>query len=85
MSDRSDWRGEAVTQQLMKKLREDKGHIESLWSDGVFTGTTADETLQMNSKNIGMVQAIQDILDWIEEEQEGDPNEAGDLRTPDTD
>ena len=82
MSDRADWAKEQVTLELVRKLREDRQHFMELWAAGSHTGDSADKTLQLNSKAIGQVQAIDEILNWIEGDE---ADESGDLRTPGTD
>lgn len=42
------------------------------WSNGVYTGPTTDETIQLNSKALGKIEAIEDILYWINEEGDED-------------
>lgn len=66
------WCSHPLTQSLMLTLYGDMaGHFEA-WANGDFTGETADETVQKNSKALGSVAAIEGILAWLEDAKAGD-------------
>jgi len=66
------WSKHPITQSLITSLYGDMaGHFEG-WLNGEFTGVTADETIQKNSKALGGVAAIESILAWIEDAQKGE-------------
>lgn len=66
------WCKHPITQSLILSLQGDMaGHFEG-WTNGEFTGDTADETIQKNSKALGGVSAIESILVWLEDAKRGD-------------
>lgn len=65
------WCKHPVTQSLVQSLYGDMaGHFEG-WLNGEFTGPTSDETIQKNSKALGGVSAIENILAWLEDAEGG--------------
>lgn len=67
MLNREEWLSLEQTVDLVIKLKSDKETLMELWADGSFTGQSADNTLQINAKMIGMCQAIDSIVEYIEE------------------
>ena len=66
------WCKHPITQSLVSSLYGDMaGHFEG-WLNGEFTGPTADETIQKNSKALGGVGAIESVLAWVEDAQSGE-------------
>lgn len=66
------WCKHPVTQALIYSLYGDMaGHFEG-WLNGEFTGKSADETIQKNSKALGSVSAIEAVLSWIEDAKAGE-------------
>ena len=66
------WCKHPTTQSLVQSLYGDMaGHFEG-WMNGEFTGASGDETVQKNSKAIGGVSAVENILAWIEDAEKGD-------------
>lgn len=63
--DREEWLNHPVTQALSASLASSKLEIQQDWVEARFTGSTADETLQMNSKAIGYTQCVDDITNWM--------------------
>ena len=52
-------------------MADQAAHLET-WVNGGLTGPSADETLQLNSKALGAVHAIEQIITWIEDVKGGD-------------
>jgi len=66
------WCKHPITQALKYSLYGDMaGHFEG-WINGAYTGPSADETVQKNSKALGSVDAIEAILIWLEDAENGD-------------
>lgn len=66
------WCKHPITQALKLSLYGDMaGHFDG-WVNGAYTGPTADETIQKNSKALGSVDAIEAILIWLEDAEAGD-------------
>lgn len=65
------WCKHPVAKALILSLQGDMiGHFES-WMHGEFTGSNADETIQKNSKALGSAEAIESILEWLEDAEKG--------------
>ena len=61
------WAKHPMTKCLEFTLMGDAaGYFES-WSNGNFTGTSSDETAQLNAKALGAVDAVEALLAWIED------------------
>lgn len=66
------WCNHPAAKALIFSLQGDMiGHFES-WMNGDFTGKNVDETIQKNSKALGSVEAIESILEWIDDAQKGE-------------
>lgn len=66
------WCKHPITKSLLNTLYGDMaGHFEG-WASGEFTGSSADETIQKNSKALGSVAAIEAILVWVEDASRGE-------------
>ena len=63
--DKNEWRSLDATQEFMTKLELDLDEIKNQWSCGVFTSENEHQTIQLNSRAIGKIQALEDILEWI--------------------
>lgn len=61
------WYMHSCTQALLLLLEGDLSNIITSWKDGAYTSTTSDQTLQLNSKHLGMAQTIDNIIDHIRE------------------
>jgi len=62
---KKEWLGHDITADLIKTLKEDIVTLKDRWSAGAFTGASFDETAQLNSKALGLVEALENILDYI--------------------
>ena len=58
-----EWLQHPVTQAFRKYLSNNIRDFQEGWSNGAFTGATSDETIQLNSKAIGQIQILQNILE----------------------
>lgn len=66
-ADKEAWHQSPCTQALIKQISADILEMQASWSDGGYTDESADRTLQLNSKHIGMALAGSDVLDAIDE------------------
>lgn len=60
------WFEHPCTRSLMSTLNADLCVLMEQWKEGVYTDESADATVALNSKNIGICQAIEEILEYIE-------------------
>lgn len=60
------WKHHPLTEALLETLKGDYMGIHEAWADGFFTGESADETSQKNAKALGQIQAIEAMIEWIE-------------------
>ena len=70
--DKREWVQHPVTQELIKELLGDLSNLKEAWGDGVYTTESIEGTVQQNAKALGKVEAVGDILSWIEEGGEDD-------------
>lgn len=66
------WCKHPMTRCLEFTLMGDAAGYFDSWSNGNFTGKSADETSQLNAKALGSVDAIESLLVWIEDAPRGD-------------
>jgi len=67
MSDyRDEWLSHDETIRMKKKLQEDLQGMLNGWMNGYFTTESIEGTAQKNAEALGKVQAIQDMLDYLE-------------------
>lgn len=65
------WCKHPAARALILSLQGDMiGHFES-WVNGEFTGSTAEETIQKNSRALGSAEAVEAILSWIDDAERG--------------
>ena len=65
------WCKHPITLSLMQSLYGDMAGYFEGWSNGEYTGESAEATVQKNSKALGSVAAIEAILIWIEDAKTG--------------
>jgi hypothetical protein len=63
-----EWQKHPVTIEFFKDLQQMKGDLMEAWSNGAFTGKDIEETSQLNSRALGKVQQLADLLEgeWNE-------------------
>lgn len=61
-----NWKQHPITIALLLNLKGDSEALKERWGAGEFTKESADATMQENSCMIGMNQATEKIIDWIE-------------------
>ena len=67
--DKKEWAQLPMTREFVKKLHQDRLDICLAWAEGDFAiAENAEYTLQLNAKHLGQAQAIQIILEWIDED-----------------
>lgn len=59
---KAQWLNSLATVEFLKQIEKSIEEIQSLWGSGQFTGSTQGETIQLNAKAIGTVEALKDIL-----------------------
>lgn len=59
------WSVSPLTRALKCDIEASIEELKEAWASGSFTGPSMDETAQLNAKTLGMVQALQDIIDQI--------------------
>jgi len=62
-----EWYQDPITQTLVRGLKEAINSQKENWSAGAFTGPTEYETIQKNSQALGYIQALDLILEIIED------------------
>lgn len=65
---RAEWKHHPVTQELIKELRASQETLKEEWANGKYTHTDEGATIQLNAERIGQHNALQSILDFIQEE-----------------
>lgn len=60
-----EWREHTETRKFVQILKMEIKRIQEAWAEGQLTGPTMDETVQMNSKFIGVVQGFTNALEII--------------------
>ena len=65
-----EWQSHPGTQAYLRKLYEDRDSIKEGWANGEYTTESIDGTVQLNSKNIGKAEAIQEMIEYIEGDEE---------------
>ena len=61
-----DWRESRTTKYLLNEIDNTILELQERWAAGNFTGETADSTVQLNAKYLGVVQGLLEIKDFIE-------------------
>lgn len=64
-SEMESWYLHPCTEALLLLLEGDLANITFTWKNGGYTGSTADHTLQQNSKHIGMAMCIDTLMEHI--------------------
>lgn len=57
-----EWQQHPVTVQFRRALQMKADDYVTGWETGAYTGSTADETVQLNSLHLGHVKALRAIL-----------------------
>jgi len=70
MTAKTEWAAQEETIILKKQLRQDKQDILNHWSVGGYTEETDSGTAQLNAQALGKVEAIDQILGWIDADEE---------------
>lgn len=65
--DWEEWSHHPVTKLWQSQMREDLEGMQSLWMRGGYTRANGDESLQANAEAIGAAQAVQSMIDKINE------------------
>lgn len=65
-----EWLDHEDTIQFKKTLIRDRAAILEAWGIGDYTGPTTESTVQLNSRALGSVKAIDDILRYVMREEE---------------
>lgn len=60
-----EWREHSETRKFVHILKTEIKRIQEGWAEGQLTGQTIDETIQLNSKFIGVVQGFTNALEII--------------------
>lgn len=60
-----EWRENSETRKFVRILNSEIKRIQEAWAEGQLTGPTIDETVQLNSKFIGVVQGFTNALEII--------------------
>lgn len=58
----ADWKLNPVTKAVFAVLRERHTSLMEGWANGEFTGSTIDQTAQLNAKAIGEAQGLARVL-----------------------
>ena len=58
-----EWREDPVTQEFFHHVQACKEDLMKRWSQGMFTSSSLDETVQLNSHAIGEATALSLILE----------------------
>lgn len=61
------WFSHPCTQAIMLMLEGDMANIVASWKNGAYTSNTTDQTIQLNSKYLGMAQGIETVLENIKD------------------
>ena len=69
------WLNQRVGKYHKAVLFEKVEDLKDMWANGLFTGGTTEETLQLNSEAIGKVQAYADVILDLEEMCTDEPEE----------
>lgn len=64
------WHRNPLTLVFLRGLQEDRLRILEAWGRKVYTGESADQTLQLNAKGLAQIETIDQILDNLEETRE---------------
>lgn len=67
-----EWRSLPETRELLRLLRSQVNDIQKSWGEGAFTFPSTDETVQMNSKMIGVIEGLNIAIGEITEDEEDD-------------
>ena len=62
----NEWKEHKVTKYLIKELKKDRAVLQEMWAAGQFTMQDTDGTIQMNSRSIGQVAAIDATLEFVD-------------------
>lgn len=74
-----DWYTSRVTRYLLEEINDTVNEIQDIWVEGGYTGDNEFDTIQLNSRALGNVQALLNLKDFIEslaEEVTNDKDEA---------
>lgn len=69
--DKHEWYFNPGTVEFMAKLEADLAGVKDDWANGAFTSSSEHETVQLNAKALGYINAVTDILEWIRSDDEG--------------
>jgi hypothetical protein len=69
------WLGMGVGKYHKAQLIEKLEDLKENWANGDYTGSTTEETIQLNSEALGKVQAYADIILTLEEMTEDEETE----------
>ena len=58
------WLGQGVGKYHTARLREKIAELQDDWSNGIFTGESVEETIQLNSEALGKVQAFAEVFNY---------------------
>jgi len=71
-SEKEAWLKSPITRSLRYTLMGDIIGFHESWQNGNFTGPSSDETAQLNARALGSVNAVEDILAWLDDALAGD-------------
>ena len=62
----AEWKQHKVTKHLVKELEDTLEGVKEEWANGGFTLESESGTLQLNSRALGNIKALGQLLDYIE-------------------
>lgn len=63
-----EWKQHKVTKYLIQQLKDDMKVIQETWTHGGFTTESESGTIQLNSRALGNIKALGELLDYIEQD-----------------
>lgn len=64
--ERLEWLNHPVTQALILRLATEELDGAAHWAEGDYTAETADQTAQLNARELGKCQALGEVRQWLE-------------------
>lgn len=60
-----DWLGHPVSKVFLTALRQERESVMEAWAAGVFTEQTVDGSAQLNSRALGEVQILHELVEFL--------------------
>lgn len=70
-----EWRGREVSQILLAELRSRVAELQEGWLRAEYLANTLDATAMGNARAVGRAEALEDVIEWVNQQCEDEPDE----------